>query len=373
MEYQICAKNRLGQGLLRRRQWLPPGIGQSLLFWREYCFFIIPLRSGPSASVNPFFNLSPYLSIFGAFLPKRSIMYLLTINLYELGQFLRIVLWIFLPMVILSMLITTWLHYRRKEREQGGLLLAVEGFGRLPDGEPETIRQEATLSTGSADSTATATADSTVTADSTHPTDPPAREEWNEGNENIYRGILWMKEKYEQYRDMADRRYEQLREELGRSEQRYQDLMLVLEESKRRSLEVVAKPKEDILLTDMSAGEGEILPSGQGGSSAESALSAEASLPADAATGTDRELASKQGIIDELEIQLRVERLKVEELVIKLQNNSQLLLNIYQELDKSFSDMPVSAAMADSAVMAGSAAVPVPAAAAAPIPAVTQP
>ncbi len=34
-------------------------------------------------------------------------MYLLTINLYELGQFLRIVLWIFLPMAILSMLITT--------------------------------------------------------------------------------------------------------------------------------------------------------------------------------------------------------------------------------------------------------------------------
>jgi hypothetical protein len=254
-------------------------------------------------------------------------MLLLTINLYELGQFLRIVLWIFLPMVILSMLITTWLHYRRKEREQSGLLLAIEGFGRLADGEPETNGQ-AVASPG--DSVSASGHDKTSEEDA-DPTELAAREEWDEGNENIYRGILWMKEKYEQYRDMADKRYEQLREELGRSEQRYQDLMLVLEESKNRALMAVAKPKEAILSPEMSSGEGEILPS------------AEPSLPADAETGTDRELASKQVIIDDLEVQLRVERLKVEELVIKLQNNSQLLLNIYQELDKSFSGVPVPA------------------------------
>ncbi len=56
--------------------------------------------------------------------------------------------------------------------------------------------------------------------------------EWNEGNENMYRGILWMKEKYEQYRELTDQRYERLREELGRSERRYQDLLLAMEESK---------------------------------------------------------------------------------------------------------------------------------------------
>lgn len=280
-------------------------------------------------------------------------MYLLTINLYELGQFLRIVLWIFLPMAIISMLITTWLHYRRKGREQGGMVLAVEGFGRLTDGELETNEEEAADSTAVTDSTVVT--DSSTTVDST---DPVADEEWNKGNENIYRGILWMKEKYEQYREMTDKRYEQLKEELGRSEQRYQDLMLVLEESKNRSLGAVANPKEDILSTDMSSGEGEILSSGQGGSPAESGFPTESGFPAVAETGADRELASKQVIIDELEVQLRVERLKVEELVIKLQHNGQLLLNIYQELDKSFSGKPIPAAAS---------------AAATPIPAVTQP
>jgi hypothetical protein len=269
-------------------------------------------------------------------------MYLLTINLYELGQFLRIVLWIFLPIVILSMLVTTWLHYRRKGREQGGMLLAVEGFGRLPE-ESHLRASEAEAAAGlagaaeatadsvrGADTTADSVGDATATANATNDSaDPAAREEeWNEGNENIYRGILWMKEKYEQYRDMADRRYDQLREELGRSEQRYEDLMLVLEESKNLSLGVVAKPKADILALDMSSGEGEVL----------------ASLPDNAETGKDRELANKQVIIDELEVQLRVERLKVEELVIKLQNNSQLLLNIYQELDKSIGNRPTPAA-----------------------------
>ncbi|WP_431215559.1 hypothetical protein ACQ86N_13240 [Puia sp. P3] len=41
----------------------------------------------------------------------------------------------------------------------------------------------------------------------------------------MYKGILWMKEKYEQYRDLADRRIEQLKDELVRSEQRYRDLL----------------------------------------------------------------------------------------------------------------------------------------------------
>jgi hypothetical protein len=48
------------------------------------------------------------------------------------------------------------------------------------------------------------------------------------------------------------------------------------------------------------------------------------------------QLDTKQGIIEELETQLRSERMKVEELVLKLQVNSQLLLTIYRELDKSF-------------------------------------
>ena len=53
-----------------------------------------------------------------------------------------------------------------------------------------------------------------------------------DGKDSIYQGILWMKEKYEQYREQADRRYELLKEELNRSERRYQDLLLSMEENK---------------------------------------------------------------------------------------------------------------------------------------------
>jgi len=59
---------------------------------------------------------------------------------------------------------------------------------------------------------------------------PDDNDQW--GKENIYLGILWMKEKYEQYREQADRRYELLKEELNRSERRYQDLLLSMEENK---------------------------------------------------------------------------------------------------------------------------------------------
>ncbi len=59
-----------------------------------------------------------------------------------------------------------------------------------------------------------------------------------EENEKIYRGILWMKAKYEEYRDLADKRYNELREELSRSEKRYQALLVVLEEKKALSLAV---------------------------------------------------------------------------------------------------------------------------------------
>jgi signal recognition particle GTPase len=57
---------------------------------------------------------------------------------------------------------------------------------------------------------------------------------------------------------------------------------------------------------------------------------------------SNRQLEEKQRIISDLEGQLRSDRQKIEELVNKLRNNSQLLMNIYQELDKSlhFNDMP---------------------------------
>src|SRR5258708_27972681 len=55
-------------------------------------------------------------------------MYRLLINLYEFGQFLRILLWISVPLVVLSMLVTTWLHYRRKRRTPEELMLSLQGM-----------------------------------------------------------------------------------------------------------------------------------------------------------------------------------------------------------------------------------------------------
>lgn len=230
-------------------------------------------------------------------------MYLPTIDLYELGQYLRIILWICLPLIIISLLVTTWLHYRRRLLDPGGLRLSVEG---LDNGmEPESVSHLP----GDSLSYREHDADEQAEHD---PDDPPRpipadNDQWGKesvtewkGKDNIYQGILWMKNKYEQYRDQADQRYELLKEELSRSERRYQDLLLSMEENKSG-----LPPAAALAMVEAQYGQ------------------------------VRQQLDARQLIIDELEEQLRVERLKVEELVAKLQSNSQLLLNIYQELDKS--------------------------------------
>jgi hypothetical protein len=172
--------------------------------------------------------------------------------------------------------------------------------------------------------------------------------DWNDGNENMYRGILWMKEKYEQYREQTDQRYERLREELGRSEQRYQDLLLTMEESKGRP-SGVGQPNGSGQVhgagqahgTGQAHGAGQVHGTGQARGAGqphgvERAYGVEEPHPYDLLAG---ELNAKQAVIEELEEQLRVERLRVEDLIVKLQTNGQLLQQIYIELEKSY-DMP---------------------------------
>ena len=55
-------------------------------------------------------------------------MYLLLLSGYELGQFLSIMLWICVPGVIAILMATTWLHYRRRQKLQGAVLLSIEGL-----------------------------------------------------------------------------------------------------------------------------------------------------------------------------------------------------------------------------------------------------
>jgi hypothetical protein len=282
-------------------------------------------------------------------------MYLLIINLYELGQYLRFLLWIALPASIVCMLVSTFLQHRRSWREQSGLRLAIEGGevegGPLEAGRFETGRFE----TGPAGPVEAGPVEAGQLSNREFEQEAggigrepenvgiePEDEhfDWNEGNENMYRGILWMKEKYEQYREQTDQRYERLREEFGRSEQRYQDLLLKMEESGGPPLGV-----GQVHGAGQIRGAGQPHGGGQTHSGAKSNGGAQSNGVVERAYGVEEphpydllagELNAKQAVIEELEEQLRVERLRVEELIFKLQTNGQLLQQIYIELDKSY-------------------------------------
>src|SRR5579863_5204768 len=219
-------------------------------------------------------------------------MCLLSVGLDTLGLLLRVWLWISVPIAVIILLVGTWMNYVRHARSKGGLRLAVEGrgtFAEVEGRERETFaevegQERETFAEVEGQERATfaeVESGGRGTVAEVEGGDASDREELTAtGKETIYQGILWMKEKYEQYREQADHRYELLREELGRSEQRYQGLLATIDQDKNRALGMV----------------------------------------------TDNR-------IEELEAQLRVERLKVQELVMKLQANSELILRIYRELE----------------------------------------
>jgi len=248
-----------------------------------------------------------------------------------------------------------------------------------------------------------------------------------EYKENLYKGILWMKEKYEQYRDLADQRYDRLKEHLTRMERKYEELLeSVRNGDPSRSAEVapglgsgpeiadivgLSEVREEIPMdVRMDVYSGDQQHEFGGGTEvvverAEAVAAAEQAEPgvaverADPGAGlvaasrvriqeleeqlartqqrfdeeigrmryqldeeiargrrlqdeknagvdairlleqqvlhTSRQLEEKQRMIADLEGQQSTDRIKIDELVTKLRNNSQLLMNIYQELDKS--------------------------------------
>jgi hypothetical protein len=163
-------------------------------------------------------------------------MCLLSVGLETLGLLLRVWLWISVPIGVIILLVGTWLNYLRTARSKAGLRMAVEGLGggvRPGDGEPggegmigrDDIVGEGNERIAEANGAVRiAEADGAVRiaeADGAENGDESDREELTAtGRETIYQGILWMKEKYEQYREQADQRYELLREEFARSERR---------------------------------------------------------------------------------------------------------------------------------------------------------
>ena len=238
-------------------------------------------------------------------------MCLLSIGLDTLGLLLRVWLWISVPMAVIILMVATWMNYLRNIRSKDDLRLAVEGLGGevLPGGGDRYIRRDDLVGEGES---LLGEGEETFRRGEGGSAAGESREAGEEeltatGKETIYRGILWMKERYEQYRKQADRRYEQLREELGRSEHRYGELLATMTPGDRMTPDGGVAPEDG-----MTRGLEDQLAEVRG------------------------QLDTKQGIIEELETRLRSERMKVEELVLKLQVNSQLLLTIYQELDKSF-------------------------------------
>lgn len=283
-------------------------------------------------------------------------MYRLLINLYEFGQFLRILLWISVPLVVLSMLVTTWLHYRRKRQVPEELLLSlsrvkVGEIGReqtAPVIVPAVLESAAEISGNGHDPLEESAGEPVLDPDQ---------------QENIYKGILWMKQKYEQYRDMADRRYEQLKEQLTRTEKKYQELL----EAASRNMSPAAGMGYAVPGTDNSApGTGDPDVSDVEKASYPDLLEEKNRQIAFLQQQLDQRIKSyhqaeldgrenksrmleleelqlrtghllveKQVYIDQLEGQLVSERRKIEDLVAKLQVSSQQLLTIYEELDRS--------------------------------------
>ena len=260
-------------------------------------------------------------------------MVLLSLNLDSLGLFIRVWLWISVPMSVFVLLWATWMNYRVIPRHQGGLKLAIEGWegqdlpggeglsdGRgekEPEGLEERVREGAE---GEARERSDGELREGLQGKMRERSGGEGWDDMSSGKDAIYRGILWMKDKYEQYREQADRRYELLREELRRSEQRYQELMMSVQHSQDRPETVTDMRGEEerparVVVATVAVGEA-MRPAEESGEQID----------------LRSELDAKQLLLDELEAQLRVERLKTEELVIKLQGNSQLLLQVYQEL-----------------------------------------
>ena len=359
-------------------------------------------------------------------------MHLTVISGYELGQFLRILLWICVPIAMCVLLVTTWLQYRRRQTFSEGLLLSIEGVAGEGEAVPPAYHGGAhdEAAGGEPDEGKQGRVETAVFEQSS---DDRVEEEGRriadtfgeqDYKENLYKGILWMKDKYEQYREMADQRYDRLKDQLTKVERRYEELLSSLEASHPpagvRPVEPTATAEEggeepmipaepvgmEAMVRMEGAQEEQPSPAEPRRFTVPKADIPEAKAEPVEMTVVDREerthtqqleeqlartrqrleeelgrvryqleeevarsrrqqdeqaavmetnrhleqqmaysnrqLEEKQRIIADLEGQLRSDRQKIEELVTKLRNNSQLLMKIYQELDKSihFNDIP---------------------------------
>lgn len=297
-------------------------------------------------------------------------MHLLLVNLYEFGLFLRILLWISVPLIVVTLLVTTWLHYRSRRKAVDEVRLSMEGMDITAD--PADLlaaiqgRVMPMLAEGAGGVEGAAReegVDRTAGEGSVSNEDGAGapEESFSERERNrMYKGILWMKEKYEQYRDLADRRIEQLKDELIRSERRYQDLLdqrtegrvpdrvehITPEAVEQTSRKVAEQSAPEVHSPEVVDDRERLLEEkGRQLEEKDHQLESKDHLLKDKDHQLENKdhllkdkdilLESKDREIGELQNQLKVQWQQTEELVSKLQNSSQLLLKISRELDGS--------------------------------------
>jgi len=264
---------------------------------------------------------------------------------------------------VIAILVTTWLHYRQKRK-----LSADE-----EDQVPSVVRDIWAGSAGNAGNIR----------------DDEDQDD-EEGRNKVYRGILWMKEKYEQYREQADKRYEQLKEDLRKSEEKYQELLVaqqnreVSEPASTREVALIEAPSKDRSYNQMPA-EGFISEEMAGEliaekdkqigflqvqlaqriknyhhleyqrreensqmaelrgqyQEAQQSMEAQQQLLRDSRQSLNehqQSLEESRSTIEQLNERLQREAQKVKELSGKLETNSRLFMHIYKELDQSLSN-----------------------------------
>ena len=269
-------------------------------------------------------------------------MYLLSVNLYELGQFLQILLWISLPMVLIALLVTTYLHYRKKRRDIRDRH-SQEELIRNSSEDPEVGKLRSS---------------NDRLAGSLFVGDPTAA--LPEEGGNAYRGLLWMKDKYEQYREHTDRKFEKLKEELARAEEKYLNLLAARQPLAEQLLPKVIPPESSspeissiaIPLTEENASpstteekerqieflqlelEQRIRDYHQLQHQYQEEQGRTAELSEQYAQ-TQELVKARQFEIEELNTRLLQQQHKLTDLTYKLECNTQLLLRIHQELDST--------------------------------------
>ena len=281
-------------------------------------------------------------------------MYLLSVNLYELGQFLQILLWISLPMVLIALLVTTYLHYRNKRRD----------IRDRHSPEDVTRNSSEEWEEGKIRSSNDRLAGSLFVGD-------PTAALPEEGG-NAYRGLLWMKDKYEQYREHTDRKFEKLKEELARAEEKYLNLLAARQPLSEQFLpKVIPSESSSPEIPPDNAGQQDLptlaIPLTEEAASAPPSTTDEkerqiellqleleqrirdyhqmqhqyqeeqvrtAELSEQHAQ-TQELVKARQFEIEELNTRLLQQQHKLTDLTYKLECNTQLLLRIHQELDST--------------------------------------